>query len=111
MLYGLTADHQSPASSMFDITVNKLKYLCNLLVSEANVHFLLYKSPLVQSHPFRLLSPAIQQDMGLFAQLQHHFVFLYDNLIYLLRKEKKNNILVRSSCKQARPQKRLVLHR
>lgn len=27
VLFGLTADDQSPASSIFDITVNKLKYL------------------------------------------------------------------------------------
>lgn len=39
VLYGFTAGHQSPASSMFDSTVKKLKHLCNLLVSEAHIDF------------------------------------------------------------------------
>lgn len=43
-------------------------------------------------HPFRLPSPAVQQDVGLFAQLQHHFVFWFDNLIYLFTWGKKINI-------------------
>lgn len=91
VLFGLTADDQSPASSIFDITVNKLKYLWLVKASKDLTpqifsflrHMYIFPTNYLY-HPFRLPSPAVQQDVGLFAQLQHHFAFCFDNLICLL---------------------------